>query len=310
MVTSTNGIGEFMLGLIIKTSKSNKLKHLSKMVDNVQDTLSIVSKTDIKYLDFDFFLQSGMKKPSRENNEIYELMESYGKPILVREAPVLRQIANGRQTKVGFEEQWNRFSWNSFFMDQGVFPYDPSYDRWTELSKKYHIQVHDWSRRGDAILLNLQKDGDSALNRLTYNGIDYKNYIVDTVKQIKKISDRPLIVRGHPLDTIVIPHLQNIFPNLEYSTDRSLNDDFDRSWCMVTYNSTSCVESTLYGTPTIVLDPSAVSTEVSQTMLEQIEDNWDADRKQWCKRIAFHQWQGSELTDGYVWSLLKKLISQ
>jgi hypothetical protein len=77
---------------------------------------------------------------------------------------------------------------------------------------------------------------------------------------------------------------------------------------MVTYNSTSCVESTLYGTPTVVLDSSAVSTEVSQTSLEQIEELWSPDRNFWCKKIAFHQWQGRELTDGYVWNLLKSLV--
>lgn len=295
-------------GLIINTSKSTKLKHFYRMVENVGDKLSNVSVDDIEHLDFDFFLQNGMKKLSRENNEIYEFIEGYGKPILIREAPALRKIINGSQTKVRFEDQWNRFSWNSFFMDEGLFPYDSSYDRWTELSKKYDIQVHDWSRRGDSILLNLQIDGDSSLNRLTYNSIDYKNYIVDIIKQIQKISNRPLIVRGHPLDQVVVPYLQNIFLDLEYSTNRSLYEDLDRSWCMVTYNSTSCVESTLYGTPTIVLDSSAISTEVSQTSLEQIEEPWSPNRDFWCRKIAFHQWQGSELTDGYVWNLLKSLV--
>jgi hypothetical protein len=295
-----------MLGIIIKTSKSNKIKGLRSMF--VGDECAMVNFEDLQNMDFDFFVQNGMKKKSRPNNEVYEFTENSGKPILIREAPALRQVGNGSQTKIPFEEQWNRFSWNSFFMDEGLFPYDPSYDRWTELSKKYDIQVHDWARRGDSILLNLQIDGDSALNRLTYNGIDYKNYIVGIIKQIQKISDRPLIVRGHPLDPIVVPYLQNIFSDLEFSTNQSLYEDLDRSWCMVTYNSTSCVESTLYGTPTIVLDSSSISTEVSQTSLEQLEDSWSPDRDFWCRKIAFHQWQGSELTNGYVWNLLKSLV--
>jgi hypothetical protein len=259
-------------------------------------------------MDFDFFVQNGMKKKSRPNNEVYEFTENSGKPVLIREAPVLRMINNGSQTKASFDDQWNRFSWNSFFADEGLHPYDSSYDRWTELSKKFNIKLHEWQRRGDAILFNLQKNGDSALNRLTYNDIDYKEFVAEKIKEIKKISDRPLIIRGHPLDQIVIPYLQKLFPKLEYSVKRPLYDDLNRSWCMVTYNSTSCVESTLYGIPTIVLDSSAVSTEVSQTRIEQIEDNWEPDRTEWCKKIAFHQWQGSELADGYVWNLLKSAI--
>lgn len=295
-----------MIGAIIKTLKSNKLKNLRTMF--VGDKCIIENLENLSQFDIDFYLQNGIKKPSRENNEIYEFIENSGKPILIRELPNLRQVGNGSQTKIPFEEQWFKLSWNSFFMDEGLFPYDPSYDRWTELSKKYNIQVHNWSRRGDSILLNLQIDGDSALNRLTYNGIDYKNYIVNIIKQIQKISNRPLIVRGHPLDPIVVPYLQNIFSNIEFSTNQSLYEDLNRSWCMVTYNSTSCVESTLYGTPTVVLDSSAVSTEVSQTSLEQIEELWSPDRNFWCKKIAFHQWQGRELTDGYVWNLLKSLV--
>jgi hypothetical protein len=295
-----------MLGVIVKTLKSNKLKNLRSMF--VGDECIIEDLENLSKFNIDFFIQNGIKKPSRENNDLYEYLEKTKKPILIREAPVIRLIGNGSQTKVPFEEQWNKFSWNSFFMDEGLFPYDVSYNRWEELSKKFNIKLHEWQRRGDAILFNLQKDGDSALNRLTYNDIDYKEFIAEKIKEIQKISDRPLIIRGHPLDQIVVPYLQKLFPKLEYSVKRPLYDDLDRAWCMVTYNSTSCVESSLYGTPTIVLDSSAVSTEISQTHLKQIEDNWEPDRTEWCKKIAFHQWQGCELTDGYVWNLLKKCM--
>jgi hypothetical protein len=303
-----------MLGIIIIQPKWKKLRFFEKIIDFTnEDKLASVEYDQLDNFDYDFIVQNGLKKPSRTTNYIYEFAEKIYKekniPTLIREAPSLRKINNGSSAKqISFESKWFKLSWNSFFMDEGLFPYDPSYDRWTELSKKYDIQVHDWARRGDSILLNLQIDGDSALNRLTYNGIDYKNYIVDIIKQIQKISDRPLIVRGHPLDPIVVPYLQNIFSDIEFSTNQSLYEDLNRSWCMVTYNSTSCVESTLYGTPTVVLDSSAISTEVSQTSLEQIEEPWSPDRNFWCKKIAFHQWQGRELTDGYVWNLLKSLV--
>ena len=297
-----------MIGLIIKTSKSNKLKRFEKILESSNDQLLIIDKEDIHSINFDFLLQNGMKKPSRNNNDIYELMASFNKPILIREAPVLRQIGNGSQTKVPFDSQWSRFSWNSFFMDEGLFPYDSSYDRWYELSKKFDINVYDWKRRGDAILFNLQIPTDSALNRLTYNNIDYKDYILEKIKQTQAITDRPIIVRSHPFDETAQQHIESRIEGIEFSQDRTLYEDLDRAWCMVTYNSTSCVESTLYGTPTIVLDSSAISTEVSQTKLEQIEESWQPDREEWCKKIAFHQWQGCELSDGYVWNLLKKLV--
>ena len=295
-----------MIGIIIKTSKSNKLKNLRTMF--VGDECRIENLEDLSQIDIDFFFQNGVKKQSRENNNIYEFIENSGKPFLIREAPNIRQLGNGSMTKIPFEDQWIKLSWNSFFMDEGLFPYDLSYDRWSELSKKHNIILHDWRRRGDAILFNLQIPTDSALNRLTFNNIDYKHYIFEKIKQVQTITDRKIIIRSHPLDTGAKEYIQSKIPSIEISEGRTLYEDLDRSWCMITYNSTSCVESTLYGTPTIVLDPSAVSTAVSQTRLEQIEDSWEPDREEWCKKIAFHQWQGSELTDGYVWNLLKSLV--
>lgn len=301
-----------MIGIIIIQPKWKKLKSFNNILG--KDKLIPIEFDQIKKYKYDFIVQNGLKKPGRQNIHIYEYAENIYKekniPTLIREAPVLRKISNGASSssleKISFEDKWIKLSWNSYYIDEGLFPYDPSYDRWSELSKKYNINIENWQRRGDAVLLNLQKGGDSALNRLTYNGINYIDYIIEKIKQIQLITDRPLIIRSHPLDRIIEPYLQRIFPNIEYSKNQNLYDDLDRAWCMITYNSTSCVESTLYGTPTIVLDPSAVSTPVSQTNLEQIEESWDADRSEWCKKIAFHQWQGKELTDGYVWNLLKQ----
>lgn len=303
-----------MIGIIIKQPKWKKLREFNYIIESKSnDKVIPIEPDELSNIEYDFFVQNGLKKKIRPTNHIYEYVEKISKeknkPILIREAPTLRKIDNRSTNKhIPFDNKWIKLSWNSFFMDEGLFPYDPAYDRWYELSKKFDITVHDWKRRGDAVLFNLQIPTDSALNRLTYNNIDYKDFILNKIEQAQAITDRPIIVRSHPLDTTAQEYIKANINSVEFSTGGSLYEDLDRSWCMITYNSTSCVESTLYGTPTIVLDPSAVSTEVSQTKIEQIEDSWEPDRTQWCKKIAFHQWQGCELTDGYVWNLLKSLV--
>jgi len=305
-----------MIGAIIKQPKWKKIMFFDQIVNvSGQDKVIVLNYDEIENIKVDFFVQNGMKKPSRPNNEIYEYIEKIkiekGIPTLIREAPALRMISDGNSSKeIPFHEKWIKLSWNSFFVDEGLYPYDPSYDRWSELSKKYNIEIKDWKRRGDAVLFNLQKDGDSALNRLTYNGIDYKDYCAEKIKEIKQYTDRPIIIRKHPLDNVVAPYLEKIYPEIEFSKNKNLYDDLNRSWCMITYNSTSCVESTLYGTPTITLDPSAISWSVSQHKLQDVENLHNIDRLEWCKRIAFMQWQGNELLDGYVWKLLKDLVQK
>jgi len=267
-----------------------------------------LDSSNLDNLHCDFVVQSGVKKPSRPTEYIFIALEKLNKPILIQEAPNLRMISSGSYNSlIPSGSKWFKFSWNHYFVDEGIYPYDDTYDRWTELKNRYNINVYDWCRRGDNILLNCQKPGDSALNRLTYNNIDYKEYIVDLINKIKKVSDRPLVVRLHPKDNTLKKYLDTLFDNITYS-DKTLYEDLNRAWCVVTYNSTSCVEASLYGTPTIVLDASAVSIPVSQTSLEQIEDNWEPCREQWLKRIAFMQWKGKELHDEYVWRLLKAVM--
>jgi hypothetical protein len=298
-----------MIGAIVSDTKWKKIRWLTAMMLNSGDSIVHVSRKQLEKVKFDFLIQNGMKKPERPDNRIYIKVEKFHKqtniPILIRELPVLRQIATQRDEKtVPEDDRWVRLCWNSFYNDEGLHPYDPSWNRWEDLVKEHNIVVHDWQRRGDAVLFNLQLDGDSALNRLK----NYKDFCIKTINGIKKFSDRPIIVRCHPRDRSVYFELQKEFPDLEFSNKRPLYDDLDRSWCMVTYNSTSCVESVLYGTPTITLDPSAIAWPITWHSVKHIENNSFADREFWCRRIAFMQWKGTELHDGYVWQLMKSLI--
>lgn len=303
-----------MIGAIVANSnKLIKIGWLSQMVKSDNDTVKFIGSDQLDTEEYDFLIQNGLKKIDREDAAIYEKIEyihkTQNKPILIRELPVIRQISSGSYDKnTTDDEKWVRLSWNSFYNDEGLHPYDPTYNRWKRLSKKYNIVMHDWQRRGDAILFNLQRDKDSSLNRLLYNGIDYKKYCRRVIKRIRNVSDRPIIIRCHPRDRSTFFYLKEKFPKLTFSNKTPLHEDLNKAWCMVTYNSTSCVESVLYGTPTITLDPSAVAWPVSWHSVDGIEKKYYPDRTEWCKRIAFMQWKGSELQDGYVWSLLKSLI--
>lgn len=295
-------------GIVLKTSKQHKLKRLSIIFESSGDSFSFSDIAKLKDLEFDFFFQHGIKKPARQNNDVFEFVENYGKPILIKEAPPIRELQISSSIKSPIEDQWMRLSWNSFFMDDGIHPYDPSYDRWDYLQKTYNLRIEDWKRRGNYILFNLQEIEDSSLNRLHYNNIDYKKYCIDIINEIKAHTDKPILIRPHPKDTLLAKWLKQQNLNVEFSDMRPFKEDLNRAWCLVTYNSTTCVESTLYGTPTIVLDSSAVSWEVSQQSISNIENKHDIDRSLWLKKIAFMQWKGTELKNGYAWALLKSLI--
>ena len=303
-----------MLGVAVKECKSAKVKVLNRLITSTNcDSFNRIPFKNIDFSNVDFFVQNGMKKKSRSNNQYYEHVENYSKnnkiPILIRELPVLRQIClSNTKKQTILNDRWIRLSWNSFFMDEGLHPYDSSYDRWRKLQKEHNIIVYDWKSRGDYILFCLQLDGDSALNRLSYNNIRYKEYCKNTINRIKKLTDRPILIRSHPFDPTVKSFLMRNFKDdsqVCFSNSPDLYNDLDISYCMLTYNSTSSVESVLYGIPTIVLDTSAVATPVANK-LDDMESLKEYDRDNWLKRIAFMQWQVNEMSDGYVWNLLKR----
>lgn len=304
-----------MKGVIVKHAKWKKVWQAQSLIESTkQDQLIPIEYRDLDATNCDFILQTGMPNEAKKYiDHVYEGIQKKNKPILIKELPVLRSV-NGISVNpkgVPFEKQWYRFSWNHYFADTGIHPYDPSYNRWQELSNTYNIQVYDWNRRGNAILFTCQLYGDSALTRIWDNGKRYEDIVFETIEKIKLVTDRPIIIREHPKDTKMKVILRNKYKDdnrVTISLLPDLYDDFNRSWCTVTYNSTSCVESVLYGIPAFTLDPSALSYSLIPNTLDDIEKTIEPDRESWCNKIAFMQWSGKEMQNGYAWQLLRQIM--
>jgi hypothetical protein len=291
-----------MKGIVVKELGKNL--SIPQLVQNTQDAIDLIEFEKIQDIKYDFIAQNGTAGPGKKYLHIYQFTEKFCKdfkvPLLIRELPAIRN----QQTA-----DWWRFSWNHYFLDEGIYPYDDSYNRWSELQKKFNIEVKEWHRPGDLILICLQKPMDSALNRLHEKNINYQDFCIDLIKEIKTVSDRKILVRSHPKDpTDLISNLKLLFSDIEFSNSKSIQEDLDRAWCMITFNSTSSVDSVIYGVPTITLDPSAVSAEVTFHFLDDIESDINFDRDSWLKKIAFMQWSEEEIKSGYVWELLKNKV--
>ena len=58
-----------------------------------------------------------------------------------------------RNSKLKFDvNNFPRFTWNSILPDQQNFPFDHSYDRWSDIKKKYNLDIRDYQKQGDKIL--------------------------------------------------------------------------------------------------------------------------------------------------------------
>jgi hypothetical protein len=132
-----------------------------------------------------------------------------------------------------------------------------------------------------------------------YYGIDQAQWVQQTIEEIKKYTNRPIIVRQRApkrVDRIATAPLQQV-----------LTQDVH---ALVTFNSVAAVESILSGVPAFVLAPSHIAQPVASTQLSQIENPYWADQDKlnaWCHSMAYGQYHVRELRDGTAFRMMQEL---
>src|SRR6056300_767281 len=266
----------------------------------------------------DIFLQSNILEQKRQKKlgHIYEFIRYSGKPYICAESAVFRRnMPNYPNPKA-----YHRFSWWSYFFDEGEYnTNDCPSDRWDRIQQEQKIEVKDWRQPGSAILLLLQRPGDSSLKNLLKKHGSYDAFLKNTLEEIRKHTDRKIIVRLHPIR--VEKQLEIIerckVQNFEISQNNKgagllnggegLYEDFERSWAVVGFNTNALTESACEGLPTFSLCSSSMAWPVSNKSLSKLEKPEVFDRQQWLNNLAYCQWCTDEIEQGLPWQHLKPL---
>ena len=252
--------------------------------------------------------------------EAYDMIRHSGLPWIVGEVPIFR-----KQGVVDQNERYYRWSWLSYFHNAGIHYHEQSpRDRWLSLQRDLDIKVCAWQPRGDNILFVMQKPRDNSMQALRLHWGTFENMLTETVHNIKKYSDRPIVIRLHPNNhaaqmKYLAPVMQK-FPDLQISKhsieddvnwnkgDNSLERDLDEAWAVVGGNSNVLVESACLGVPTYCLHETAMAWPVSQPGLHCIEQpNLDISRTQWLWNMSYTQWRHDEVLMGLPWRHLASL---
>lgn len=131
---------------------------------------------------------------------------------------------------------------------------------------------------------------------MNYFNQDLQTWIDSTVAEIKKRSDRPIIVRQKPSrsdrissDTIQQALSQNIH-------------------CLVTYNSIAAIEAMMEGKPAITMGPNAAS-EICETDLKNIENPrvpFKDEMEAFMHHLAYAQFTVDEMKSGFAWRTINE----
>lgn len=151
--------------------------------------------------------------------------------------------------------------------------------RWDRLGQT----LKPWRRSGAHILVIGQ-----SRTYFELRGIRPGTWLWETVAELGRVTDRPLIVRPKPTAR---------------TQRRPLEADLAGAWAVVTYSSNVAVEAVVAGIPAVVLG-TAAAAPVS-TALEQIETPEHPDRERWVRWLAANQWTLEEIRNGTCWRHLE-----
>lgn len=127
-------------------------------------------------------------------------------------------------------------------------------------------------------------------------------YVKEIVRQLRIVTERPLIYRPKPSWREAVPVLKTAFSQLP----ETLSDLLATAHVLVTHGSNACFEAVMAGVPCIVLGE-GVAKPLSSTELADVESlhlAGDAERRQWAANLAYYQWNSREFASGEAWEFL------
>lgn len=157
-------------------------------------------------------------------------------------------------------------------------------DRWA----KTGVQLKKF-RSGTNILL--APPSQKLLN--LYN-IDLEQWLVDTQNEIKKHTDRPIVLRYKQGRSA-----RQSTDTMEMALDKDVH-------CLVTFSSIAAGEALLNGKPAITLGPNAAAPLCSQSLAEIENPRIPTldEVEEWAAHLAYCQFTEPEMRDGTAWRIL------
>jgi hypothetical protein len=294
------------------------IKELMWTYHPLPDTFKVVPFAEIKDANADVYVQANIKECKKEKKigHIYNFVADSGKPWICVESAVFRRNMPPPPNPMAY----HRYSWFSYFRDEGNYNNEncPG-DRYAQIEKDQKLTVKDWRiKKGDYILVLLQRPGDSSLKNLVKRHGSYEGFITHTINEIKKYSDRPIRIRMHPLrqdrQLAVLEKLNlkdQISQNMQgwgiLEGGKGLYEDFQNAYAVVGFNSNGLTESVMEGIPTFSMCPSSMAWEVSNKDLSTLENPEYFERINWLNNLAYCQWREDECKAGLPWEHLKKV---
>lgn len=213
----------------------------------------------------------------RQNLSVYDHYRNQGKSVFILE---VGSLIRGHTWKLSVNNITN----------QGIYPTDAPYT-----ARNLNIALKEpKTQRNPEILIATQHEIS-----LQWADLPSTNtWLHQTIEEIRKYTNRPIVVRPHPRGTLRRP----VIPGVKIEQPRKIPNSHDRYdinfdyHCVVNYNSGVGLQSVIEGTP-VITGPTSLAHEISGNF-QNIEGITLPNRTKWFEKILHTEWLVEELAQG------------
>jgi hypothetical protein len=221
-------------------------------------------------------LWAGRMKP---NQQIWELYQSTGRPVIVAEVGMLRR----------------GFTWKLGINGTGSTA-DYGQESIPNRASSLGLTLKPWTESGYNIVIACQRsDSEQWAGQPPTVA-----WLTETARKIRKYSDKPMVIRPHPRQRIAnIPGCVIESPRPIPGTYDSFDYDqcLKTTWAVINHNSGPGTQAILNGVPAFV-GASSLAAPVGNADIADIENPLRPDRTSWIEQLAHTEWTIPEIESG------------
>jgi len=233
-----------------------------------------------KYIECDIAIIFGAVKDSYKPTwPKREIMEKHkGKRLIMIESGFVKR---GEYYQIG----WGGFAGNADFNNHGC----PE-KRW----KKTKVKIKPWKKKGDLWVVMGQVPWDTQVQ-----DVDHVGWCQETIEKLEA-QGKKAVFRPHPR----ITDHQSYGVDSKYIDSRPLDEVLEEAAAVVTWNSTSALDSILQGVPVVACHRSSICYNIGVNSIEKTLIY--PDRRQFLNNLGYSMWTIKEMKAGLPWRHLNR----
>ncbi len=206
-------------------------------------------------------------------------------------------------------KKYLRYSFNGVFPKTGIYCNDnPGEENWNNIKRDYNMDLKPWRANGSHILITLQRPLGWSMR-----GFNLMKWLENTFREIRKYSDRPIVIRWHPGDWKSYPVYESLLKQYNATIspqERHITEDLVNCWALVCHNSTPSSVASIEGIPAFITDDPGYcqAGDIANLDFSKLENPWMPDRTEWIKKISQCHWSFDDTRSGRCWAHMRNYI--